>query len=175
VAAVAMIAASLTHGAAPDPKAGEAIYSRCAACHALAYDRTGPRHCGLFGRRAGTVPGFAYSDAMKKSGIVWNEATLDRFLADPLRTVPGTAMGYAGIKDPGNPSHEFGGLSPHAPSSRGEGVLALVRSENADDTLRSVLDAGGRVQVEMHEYPGGRRFTFADPFGNILGVYQPLE
>jgi predicted enzyme related to lactoylglutathione lyase len=82
---------------------------------------------------------------------------------------------YAGIKDPGNPSHEFGGLSPHAPSSRGEGVLALVRSENADDTLRSVLDAGGRVQVEMHEYPGGRRFTFADPFGNILGVYQPLE
>jgi len=50
-----------------------------------------------------------------------------------------------------------------------------VRCENADDTLRSVLDAGGRVQVEMHEYPGGRRFTFADPFGNILGVYQPLE
>jgi len=100
VAAVAMIATSLTHGAAPDPKAGEAIYSRCAACHAFAYDRTGPRHCGLFGRRAGTVPGFDYSDAMKKSGIVWNEATLDRFLADPLRAVPGTAMGYAGIKDP---------------------------------------------------------------------------
>jgi predicted enzyme related to lactoylglutathione lyase len=50
-----------------------------------------------------------------------------------------------------------------------------VRTENADDTLASVLDAGGRIQVEMHEYPGGRRFTFADPSGNILGVYQPLE
>jgi predicted enzyme related to lactoylglutathione lyase len=82
---------------------------------------------------------------------------------------------YAGIKDPGNPGHEFGGLSPHTPASRGEGVLALVRSENVDDALASVLAAGGRIQVALHEYPGGRRFTFADPSGNILGVYQPLE
>ncbi len=82
-----------------DPRAGEAIYSRCLACHALAYDRTGPRHCGLFGRRAGSVPGFAYSDAMRHSNIVWNEATLNRFLANPLKTVPGTSMGYAGVKD----------------------------------------------------------------------------
>lgn len=82
-----------------DPRAGEAIYSRCLACHALAYDRTGPRHCGLFGRRAGSVKGFPYSDAMRHSNIVWNEATLNRFLASPLKTVPGTSMGYAGVKD----------------------------------------------------------------------------
>lgn len=82
-----------------DPRAGEAIYSRCLACHALAYDRTGPRHCGLFGRRAGSVKGFPYSEAMKHSNIVWNEATLNRFLANPLKAVPGTAMGYAGVKD----------------------------------------------------------------------------
>ena len=82
-----------------DPKAGEAIYSRCLACHALAYDRTGPRHCGLFGRHAGSVPGFAYSDAMRHSNIVWDEVTLNRFLANPLKTVPGTSMGYAGVKD----------------------------------------------------------------------------
>jgi len=94
-----MIAASLTHGAAPDPKAGEAIYSRCAACHALAYDRTGPRHCGVVGRRAGSVAGFAYSEAMRRSGIVWTRETLDRFLADPLRAVPGTSMGYAGVPE----------------------------------------------------------------------------
>ena len=83
-----------------DPAAGEAIYSRCLACHALAYDRTGPRHCGLFGRAAGSVKGFAYSEAMKRSKIVWDEKTLGRFIADPLKTVPGTAMGYAGVKDP---------------------------------------------------------------------------
>ena len=95
-----MIAAPASGGAAGDPEAGEAVYSRCAACHALEYDRTGPRHCGLFGRRAGAVPGFDYSEAMKRSTIVWSEATLDRFLADPLGTVPGAAMGYAGVKDP---------------------------------------------------------------------------
>ena len=82
-----------------DAARGERIYDRCQACHALAYDRTGPRHCGLFGRKAGSVPGFPYSDAMKRSGIVWNAQTLDRFLADPTGVVPGTAMGYAGVKD----------------------------------------------------------------------------
>jgi predicted enzyme related to lactoylglutathione lyase len=82
---------------------------------------------------------------------------------------------YSGIQDPRTPGQEFGGLSPHKPPSRGESVLALVRSESVDDTLKSVLDAGGRIQVELYEYPGGRRFTFADPSGNILGVYQPLE
>ncbi len=66
---------------------------------ALAYDRTGVRHCGLFGRRAGSVKGFAYSEAMKRSNIVWNEKTLDRFLSSPMKAVPGTAMGYAGITD----------------------------------------------------------------------------
>ncbi|GAB2897984.1 c-type cytochrome [Paralcaligenes ginsengisoli] len=79
---------------------GEAIYTRCLACHALAYDRTGPRHCGLFGRKAGSVKGFVYSDAMKNSKIVWTEETLNVFLKNPMADIPGTAMGYAGIPDP---------------------------------------------------------------------------
>jgi cytochrome c len=82
-----------------DPKAGEAVYARCFACHALAYNRTGPKHCGLLGRRAGRVADFGYSDAMKRANWVWDRQTLDRFLADPLKTVPGTTMGYAGVKD----------------------------------------------------------------------------
>ena len=103
IAALALAAGAATAaGGSPagDAKAGEAIYSRCLACHALAYDRTGPRHCGLFGRRAGSVRDFTYSDAMKRSRIVWNEKSLDRFLANPLTAVPGTAMGYAGVTDP---------------------------------------------------------------------------
>lgn len=84
---------------AGDPTRGEAIYARCVACHALAYDRTGPRHCGLLGRHAGSVKGFAYSDAMKRSKIVWSERTLDKFLASPMTAVPGTTMGYAGVED----------------------------------------------------------------------------
>ena len=82
-----------------DPAKGEAIYGRCLACHALDRNRTGPKHCGLFGRRAGSVPDFNYSPAMRRSKIVWNEKTLDRFLANPLKAVPGTAMSYAGVTD----------------------------------------------------------------------------
>jgi predicted enzyme related to lactoylglutathione lyase len=82
---------------------------------------------------------------------------------------------YAGIKDPTKPDDEFGGLNPHPASSRGDGVVALARTDDAEADLASVLAAGGRITVELHEYPGGRRFMFADPWGNVLGVYQPLE
>jgi cytochrome c len=99
ILALAAAHASSAAAVAGDARAGEAVYARCLACHALAYDRTGPHHCGLFGRRAGSVKGFDYSQAMKNSGIVWNEKTLDMFLTDPAKTVPGTAMGYAGVKD----------------------------------------------------------------------------
>ncbi len=82
---------------------------------------------------------------------------------------------YAGIKHPEQPDHEFGGLNPHPASARGDGVLALVRSDDFDAALASVEAAGGRVVEVLAPYPGGRRFTFADPWGNILGVYQPGE
>ncbi len=89
--------------AAPDPAAlqrGEQIYARCAACHAIEGHRTGPQHCGLWGRRAGTAQGYTnYSKALQRSGIVWDEHSLDLFLKDPMKAVPGTAMGYAGVKD----------------------------------------------------------------------------
>ncbi|HEX5930716.1 MAG TPA: c-type cytochrome [Methyloceanibacter sp.] len=92
----ALLLAALATG---DPQAGEAIYPRCAACHALAYDRVGPRHCGLIGRPAGSVAGFEYSPAMKRSKLTWTRESLERFLADPIGTVPGTTMTYAGVPD----------------------------------------------------------------------------
>jgi cytochrome c len=100
--ALAMGSAALADRARPhgDPGAGEVVYERCAACHSLGHDRAGPRHCGLFGRRAGSMKDFEYSDAMRRSQIVWTEESLDRFLAAPLEAVPGTSMGYSGIADP---------------------------------------------------------------------------
>lgn len=95
--------AAAASAAAPDPARlarGEEVYARCAACHAVEANRTGPQHCGLFGRRAGTAPGYdGYSKAMRASTWVWDEHTLDIFLKDPMKAVPGTAMGYAGVKD----------------------------------------------------------------------------
>ena len=100
LAFMASTVAAATPALSGDAQKGEAIYMRCGACHALTYDRTGPRHCGLFGRRAGSVKGFAYSAAMKNSKVVWNEKTLDKFLTNPMKMMPGTAMGYAGIPEP---------------------------------------------------------------------------
>lgn len=79
---------------------GEQVYVRCIACHALTYDRVGPRHCGLLGRHAGSIADFTYTPAMKNSGLIWDEKTLDRFLAQPIAVVPGTAMTYDGVSDP---------------------------------------------------------------------------
>lgn len=98
------VGAQTAAGKAPDAatlQRGEHVYARCAACHAIEANRTGPQHCGLFGRRAGTAPGFdTYSRAMRDSKIVWNERSLNVFLEAPTQAVPGTTMGYAGVKDP---------------------------------------------------------------------------
>ncbi len=78
---------------------GAAIYDRCRACHTIEANGTGPRHCGLFGRMAGTEPGFTYSPAMRLSRIRWDRQTLDQFLLAPTKIVPGTLMTYSGVSD----------------------------------------------------------------------------
>lgn len=91
-AILALAAAATAQAAAPDLKLGKASFARCAGCHSMNYDIEGPRLCGLVGRRAGSVPGFDYSAAMKRSDIVWSATALDRLLADPAKAVPGTTM-----------------------------------------------------------------------------------
>ena len=101
--ALALAAALTAHAediaSAGDPAHGAVVYERCGACHSLERNRTGPRHCGLIGRKAGSVSGFGYSRALKSSGIVWTRESLDRFLENPRKDVPGTIMAYAGVKD----------------------------------------------------------------------------
>lgn len=101
VSVAALTATTALAIAAPsgDPTRGAKIYERCGACHSLDANRAGPRHRGLLGRKAGTVPGFAYSPAMKRADLVWSEETLERFLANPLKVVPGTRM-YVSVPDP---------------------------------------------------------------------------
>jgi cytochrome c len=94
------VAANAPSVPAGNAASGEMVYARCMACHALTENRIGPRHCGVFGRRAGAVPGFDYSPAMRRSGIVWNAKSLDAFIADPLKYLPGTGMAFAGVPDP---------------------------------------------------------------------------
>jgi cytochrome c2 len=99
VGLVLLMAASAQ--AAGDPKMGEQLFNKCKACHSLQAGKNGigPSLHGLFGRKAGTVPGYTYSAAMKKADVVWNEDTLKKFLADPRKFIPGNKMVFVGIKD----------------------------------------------------------------------------
>ncbi|MGH6957712.1 MAG: c-type cytochrome [Caulobacteraceae bacterium] len=72
---------------------GAAVFEdRCSGCHSLDGPGEGPSLAGVVGRKAGSLPGYDYTAAMKASGLTWTAATLDRFLADPQALVPGTAM-----------------------------------------------------------------------------------
>lgn len=88
-------------GAAPaavgDPVSGDAVrgkaqYQACEACHSIDDNDLGPRHRGVVGRRAGSVSDYAYSAALKHSGLTWDEKTLNRWLINPTGLVPGTKM-----------------------------------------------------------------------------------
>ena len=103
-----LVGVATAFGAAAALGAGEAergarAFRACIACHSIepGEQRTGPSLAGLWGRKAGSLEAFGrYSAPLQRSGIVWNEKTLDRFLADPMKTVPGTTMTYAGVEDP---------------------------------------------------------------------------
>jgi cytochrome c len=74
---------------------GEQIYeSRCIACHSPDANRVGPMHRGVFGRKAGSLPNYTYSKALKATDFVWNDETLDKWLTNPQAFVPGQKMNF---------------------------------------------------------------------------------
>ena len=83
-----------------DPAQGEKVYNKCKACHVVEepQNRVGPHLVGLFGRQAGSVEDFRYSDAMKESGITWNEETIAEYVADPRGYIKGNRMAFVGLK-----------------------------------------------------------------------------
>jgi len=89
--------ATATTAAVTEP----AAFAQCKACHSVEPGKNGigPSLAGVFGDRAGTQPGFEFSDAMKNSGLTLNQSGLDRYLADPRGVVPGTKMAFGGVKD----------------------------------------------------------------------------
>lgn len=99
--ALALLAGSAVAAeAAGDTKEGAEVFKRCAVCHTAQKgggDGLGPNLFGVFGRKAATRSGFAYSAALRKSGLVWTEANLTRWVAGPARVVPGTKMTFAGL------------------------------------------------------------------------------
>src|SRR5215813_14445690 len=92
---VAFCITAAAPAAAGDAVHGKELYeSRCGACHSLDANRVGPAHRGVYGRTAGTAPNFNYSTAVKESGVVWEETTLDAWLTNPQALIPGQRMNF---------------------------------------------------------------------------------
>lgn len=80
---------------------GKKAFAKCRSCHTLAKggaNMTGPNLYGVFGRKAGTLAGYSYSDAMKGANRTWDAKTLNDYLTDPRKAVPGNKMGFMGVK-----------------------------------------------------------------------------
>jgi cytochrome c len=86
-----------------DAAKGERVFAQCKACHTVekgGRNGIGPNLFGIFGSKAGVVEGFNFSDALKASGIVWDDKTMAEFLKDPKGRIPGNKMVFAGIRRP---------------------------------------------------------------------------
>jgi cytochrome c len=96
VLVAALVAAPLAASAADAP----AAFNACKACHKVEAGAkgVGPSLFGVFGRKSGTVDGFAYSEAMKTAALTWDEANLTKYISDPKATVPGNKMAFPGLK-----------------------------------------------------------------------------
>ena len=98
---LSLLIAAPTVAMADDLKKGKKAFRPCKACHAVgekAKNKVGPQLNGIIGRVAGAVEGFNYSDAIKNSGITWDEANLDEYIANPKKKIPGNKMVYVGLK-----------------------------------------------------------------------------
>jgi cytochrome c len=97
---VALSCAAGSAASAADAVRGEEIYnSRCIACHSPDANRVGPKHRGVVGRKAGSLPDFHYSKALKSANLIWDEQTLDRWLTNPQAFLPGQRMNFK-VADP---------------------------------------------------------------------------
>jgi cytochrome c len=124
VLAIAMIAAMPVAASAADAEAGKAVFGKCKACHQIgpgAKNAVGPHLDGVIGRKAGSAEGFNYSEAMKGSGLTWDEATFKEYIENPKKKVAGNKMVFMGVADAADRDNlyayllsESGGAAPAA-------------------------------------------------------------
>jgi cytochrome c len=105
ILALGVVLAAVVPATAQDAEAGKKVFNRCKACHDVDQpkNKVGPHLIGIVGRKAASLPDFAYSDPMKAAGaggLVWDEAKITQYMTDPKGMVPGNKMAFAGLKKP---------------------------------------------------------------------------
>jgi len=113
--------ASMGASVAQDAAAGEKVFMKCKICHQIgetAKNMVGPVLNGVVGRKAGSYPGYHYSDANEKSGITWDEAELKKYLKDPKGVVPGTKMVFPGLQSDDDVANVIAYLKQFGPDGK---------------------------------------------------------
>jgi cytochrome c len=99
-AAAALVALAASQAGAADAEHGKALYQACAACHADGGNGMGPNLKGVFGRKSGTLEDYRYSPAMLRANLVWDEANLKAYIANPQAKIKGNRMPFGGLTEP---------------------------------------------------------------------------
>ncbi|MEO5699326.1 MAG: c-type cytochrome [Casimicrobiaceae bacterium] len=152
---VVLAATSAFAAAAGDPLQGAQAFRNCLACHSIdaGQNMTGPSLADVFGRKAGGLESFRrYSDAVKRSGLVWNEQTLDAWIASPAMLIPGNDMRFQGIPDAQARSNLVAYLKAVA---EGKGrSLAFQAGMNMGGGLPDLKKADPQARVKTIRYCG---------------------
>ena len=138
--------------AAGDPARGAAAFQACAACHSIkaSTQLTGPSLANIWNRKSATVPGFArYSEAMKRANVIWAEDTLDQWLTDPDKYIPGTSMTFPGVQD----------------RAAREDVIAYLKAVSEGNAPSVAQRQGG-----MHGQPTRQDLKRAPPEGQVTSI-----
>ncbi len=116
-----LVASGGMASAAGNAAAGETVFKICKTCHRIgegAKNFVGPELNGVVGRKAGSVPGYNYSDANKNSGLTWDEATLTKYLHNPREVVPGTKMAFPGLPSDSDVANVIAYLKQFGPDGK---------------------------------------------------------
>ena len=153
--------AGLAHGAG-DPTRGSRLFGQCAACHSVVPGEhmTGPSLAKIWERKAGRVDGFSrYSEALKRADVVWSEATLDAWLVNPEKVLPGTSMTFPGIKE----------------AKDRQDVIAYLRAVSEGKAPQGQQGGRGmpgmhREKLDLHKAPAGGLVTAITHCGDTYTV-----
>ena len=171
-----------------DPTAGRLVFRKCQACHSIEAGKNmlGPSLAGIIGRKTGAEAGYNYSPAMKSADIVWNPQTLDQYLNDPAKVVPGNKMPFPGLKTDHDRADVIaylaagaGGTQPAAAAAQQSPVAATPTPQPAPAQAAQAAPSPGVTYIPDARYTlrsgiAEGRMAYVGQGGEIDGKVNPI-